>query len=128
MSSFINIDESLFVRLFDSGFIERHEILANLFDLNIVFEGRTLLHRALEAEDVHLVTAILRFGADPNLRSGNISILPLGIAINQGRGDFVQILVAFGARTDYAKSEVEPETINFEISRGDYQHRLKMMI
>jgi hypothetical protein len=128
MTSYLKLDEEIFGILIDAGFIGRHEILAKLFDLNVAFEGKTLLHRALEAEDVHLITAILRFGADPNLRSGHISILPLGIAINKGRADLLQILVAFGARTDYVKSELESCTIDSEIIRGDYQYRLKMMI
>jgi ankyrin repeat protein len=127
VSQFLSLNEDFLAKLFDADFVARHQLLSGLFDLNTVIEGRTLLHVALEQEDLHLVTAMLRFGADPNLRSGHVNILPLGVALNQGRVDFVQILIAFGARFDYVKSELDDVSIQSEFLEGNYPFRVKAL-
>ena len=128
MSRFPVVDGEYFSQLLDAGLFERHKLMATIFDVNVVFDGVTLLHQALESEDVHLVTALLRFGADPNLRCGHRSIVPLGIAVNQGNAELIQILIAFGARTDYFKSELESISIEAEIERGNYSRGFKMKV
>jgi ankyrin repeat protein len=128
LNNFPTVDDQWIANLFDSDAATRHQLLTNLSDLNTSFCGRTLLHIALEREDLHMVTAMLRFGADPNLRSGHASIVPLGIALKLGRADFAQILIAFGARTDYAKSELEMHSTSSEFLQGNYPLRFKALI
>jgi ankyrin repeat protein len=127
MSQFPVVDDEFVSRLFEASFVGRHQQLASLFDVNFLVDGRTLLHIAIEREDIHMIVSLLRFGADPNLRSGHTSITPLGRALNLGRADLIQVLIAFGARFDYSKSALEDCTIETEVLSGDYPHRMKLL-
>ena len=125
MIKFPELDLNFITDLFDANFITRHKQVACLFDLNIMVEGRTLLYFAIEREDLHMVTLLLRMGADPNLRAGHANLLPIGLCLNQGRLDICLVLIAFGARFDYFKSDLENFTIQSEFLKSNYPYRIK---
>jgi|GEM_PF-6208303 len=91
-------------RIFGANCAAREKLIKKLADVDGLNEGSTLLTRAAGRGDTHLMTLLLRHGANPDFRDWQ-ETTPLEYAIGSGENSDVYVLIAFGANLDLADSD-----------------------
>ena len=82
----------------------REKLVNDLADVDGLNDGSTLLTLAAGRGDTHLMTLLLRHGANPDFRDWKENTA-LEYAIGSGENKDIYVLIAFGANLDLTNSE-----------------------
>ena len=94
-------------------------------DPNVVYDGKGILHMALETNSAHLVSKVIELGADPNIKDGE-GWIPIIVSSRDGNVDAVKSLLRGGARC-YVQ-DFAGETAMIKASRKGYTEIVKLLL
>ena len=103
MSAILISDQDV-CRIFEADCVLREKLVNDLADVDGLIDGSTLLTLAAGRGDTHLITLLLRHGANPDFRDWQENTA-LEYAIGSGENKDIYVLIAFGVNLDLTNSK-----------------------
>ena len=94
-------------------------------DPNALYDGKGVLHMALDMNSAHLVSRVIELGADPNIKDGE-GWIPIIVSSRDGKVDIVKSLLRGGARCDL--QDFVGETAMIKASRTGNAEIVKLLL